>query len=1206
MSVREARAVVYTWNSGDIVTGSISPSGTLTINSADTLDIHTGNDHDLNGRLAVNNGTVLWVNGDIRGGNGGGFVNNATWNDSANSSQINNAFGGSGGTVFNNAVGGSYNKTSGLTTFNIGFTNQGTINVSGGTLNLAQGGTFSNGSVAGSSGSGILKLTGGTLTMTGNVTLTNFLLLAGTFSGNHTLTGSTINWQDGNMNGAFTTTLASGTSLTITTGADKDLNAHALVNYGTINWTNGNLRSGNGGVITNHGLWVDTANGDQINNAFGGTGGTTFINAADGTYTKTSGTSSFEVGFINYGAVSVTGGTLNIDAGGTFYNGSTIGSSGTGVVQLTGGLFTGAGGGNFTATNLLLTGGTIGDGIVFLGTTNWISSNFNGVGTSQVGAGATLNVSSGADHDLQSHTVVNSGTVNWQAGNIRSGSGGIITNHGTWNDTADTYQVNNAFGGTGGTTFQNASDGTYHKISGVSTLAGVLVNDGVISVTGGTLNLVGGTLNDNSTIGSSGSGVVQLTSGTLTGSGTLFVQNFLLSGGVVAGTQTFQGTLSWLASAFSGSGTSTFGSGSTLSILTGNDHDYNGRTLVNNGTVAWTAGNIRSGNGGSFTNNSVWNDSSNGFQINNAFGGSGGTTFTNNGTYNKTAGTTTLAGSVLVNNGTISVSNGTLNLDGGILNNGSTIGSSGTGTVQLVSSNLVGNGTLHVQNFLLTGGSLSGTQAFDGSLNWVATTLGNTGSTTITNTGAFTISSGNDHDFNSHTIVNNGTVTWTAGNLRSGSGGSITNNGTWNDSASYQVNNAFGGSGGTTFANNGTYNKTGGTSILANGVLVNNGIINVSAGTLTLDGGLLNTGSSLVSTGSGLAQLNSGALSAIGTVNVQNFLLNGGVLLGSQTFTGSLSWVATDLNTAYTTTADSAAAFIITSGSDHNFSSHTIVNNGTVTWVAGDLRSGNGGRITNNGVWNDASSNQINNAYGGAGGTAYVNGVTGVYNKVSGASTMQVPFTNNGYLALQGGSLTLNSTFTSSTGHVTLGAGSTLSSGSALVFDDGSLVDGSGTLTAPSIAMSGDFAPGSALSSGVLNVTANLTLLGVSRSAFGLGGTTVGSGYDQLAVSGTTTLGGDLVIYFRGSFESTVTNGMTFTVLSSTNLAGSFGNIVNGGQLYSADGLARFTVNYGVGSPFGATNVVLSNYTMVPEPSTWALLLSGAGLLALRFRRRRK
>ena len=76
----------------------------------------------------------------------------------------------------------------------------------------------------------------------------------------------------------------------------------------------------------------------------------------------------------------------------------------------------------------------------------------------------------------------NSGTVNWQAGQLRSGSAGSITNHNVWNDTASNA-LNNDFGGTAWS-FINTATGTYHKAGSGTTNFGVpFQNDGTVSAT---------------------------------------------------------------------------------------------------------------------------------------------------------------------------------------------------------------------------------------------------------------------------------------------------------------------------------------------------------------------------------------------------------------------------------------------------------------------------------------------------------------------------------------------------------------------------------------------------------------------------------------------------------------------------------------------------------------------------------------------------
>ncbi|MBL9211524.1 MAG: PEP-CTERM sorting domain-containing protein [Opitutaceae bacterium] len=1024
---------VFTWSSGDILTGVISPAGLTTINVGDTLNIVTGADHDFGSRTVVNNGTVNWTDGRVRGG--GSLTNNATWNDTA-SSTINADFGAY---AFVNSSGASYLKTTGTTNFNVGFNNSGTLLVSGGTLNLAAGGTFTSGSSVGRTGAGVVQLTAGTLTLTGTITTTEFSFNGGTVAGTHSINGI-LNWLAGNMNAAGVTTILAGSTFTISTGVDHDFAARSIVNQGTINWQAGRLRSGSGGNITNQAVWNDTASGFAINNDYGGVGGTTFINAATGTYNKLSGVTTFNVPLVNYGTVVASGGSLNLDAGGTLHDGSTIGSSGSGVAQLTGGVLSAGGNVGFTANNFRLTAGQLSGNMTFLGVTDWVASNFNTPGTATVGSGATLVVSGSADHDFAGHALVNNGTVNWNEGRLRSGSGGTITNNAQWNDAVASSAVNNDYGGVGGTTFINAVTGNYSKTTGTTTMNVPFVNRGAVLVSGGTLTLAaGGTFHDGSTIGSSGPGVVQLTGGTLTAGGLagFTSSGFKLAGGQVSGDMTFLGTTEWTGADFNTTGTATIGTGATFVVTGAADHDFRGHAIVNQGVVNWNGGRLRSGSGGTITNNAQWNDSVASSAVNNDYGGVGGTTFINavTGNYSKTAGTTTM-NVPFVNRGSVIVTDGVLNLAAdATFHDGSSIGSTGNGVVQF------------------TGGVLTGV-----------------------------------------------------------------------GSAGFTAN---------------------------------------------------------------------------------RFKLTGGQVSGNLTFLGATEWTGGDFNTPGTATIGSGATFAIQGSADHDFVGHAIVNNGTVNWSGGRLRSGSGGSITNYAVWNDTGSGlAINNDFGGVGGTTFINAAGGAYRKSGGTTSILVPMVNSGLLDLQSGTIALSSTF-SNGGTVALGSGATLSSTQPLTFESGSAVRGEGIVSAPTITVSGDVNPGTTPNTGLLTFNGTTSFLAGATVTFDLGGQTKGTQYDHLDVNGTILAGGNLAVRFTGGFQAAVNGNMTFALISSTAIAGSFLNVPNGGFLATADGLGTFKVNYGPGSVFAANEVVLSNFVAVPEPSTWALLITGLGVAAYsRFRRR--
>jgi hypothetical protein len=138
-------------------------------------------------------------------------------------------------------------------------------------------------------------------------------------------------------------------------------------------------------------------------------------------------------------------------------------------------------------------------------------------------------------------------------------------------------------------------------------------------------------------------------------------------------------------------------------------------------------------------------------------------------------------------------------------------------------------------------------------------------------------------------------------------------------------------------------------------------------------------------------------------------------------------------------------------------------------------------------------------------------------------------------------------------------------------------------------------------------VQGSLTLsAGGAHSLFFISGTTRGAGpqsdgYDGVDVSGDLTLGGSLDLTLFDGFTPGATD--EYTLMTSSLLSGSFSNVASGGTVLTTDGLGAFTVYYGVGSPYGANDVVLSDFTSVPEPGPG--LLIGVGMLGLLAVRRR-
>lgn len=105
-----------------------------------------------------------------------------------------------------------------------------------------------------------------------------------------------------------------------------------------------------------------------------------------------------------------------------------------------------------------------------------------------------------------------------------------------------------------------------------------------------------------------------------------------------------------------------------------------------------------------------------------------------------------------------------------------------------------------------------------------------------------------------------------------------------------------------------------------------------------------------------------------------------------------------------------------------------------------------------------------------------------------------------------------------------------------LVFNNGTL-KGPGTLANPNFVNTGTIAPGN--SPGILSITGNFTNQGTLQIE--LGGTTAGTGYDRLAVTGNVVLGGNLVITRLPGF--TMTAGQTFTFVTGGSVTGTFSSV---------------------------------------------------------------
>ena len=221
---------------------------------------------------------------------------------------------------------------------------------------------------------------------------------------------------------------------------------------------------------------------------------------------------------------------------------------------------------------------------------------------------------------------------------------------------------------------------------------------------------------------------------------------------------------------------------------------------------------------------------------------------------------------------------------------------------------------------------------------------------------------------------------------------------------------------------------------------------------------------------------------------------------------------------------------------------------------------------------------------------------------VAGDSTINTSFFNGGLLTVESGAtLSLNGPITQA-GTIRLNGGTitTLQTLRLVI----SPLSGSGTINGNVSDSNAPISPGA--SAGIITINGQLSLLNNAKLVMEIGGLTQGTEYDYLAVSGMVGLGGTLELQMLNGFQLKLDPSQTFTLLTSNSLLdGFFNNIANGARLTTSDGLASFQVNYGIGSKYGANNLVLSDPQIVPEPASLVFFASGAVVLGIfRFRRR--
>lgn len=705
------------------------------------------------------------------------------------------------------------------------------------------------------------------------------------------------------------------------------------------------------------------------------------------------------------------------------------------------------------------------------------------------------------------------------------------------NGTGDRLTLSTTIDGSGGLT----------KIgSGTLALSAVNSFSGGVSATGGTVNITRGD--------SLGSGMVTLNGSTLynAGGGTAVLTNALTLG---AGGGTLHGTNGFiLMGDIGGSGDLTI---QVVSARLSGTNSYSGDTIVNNATLTITAdGNLGGGAvslvGGhlevlssttidnammvSGISSSILSDAD--VTVSGVISGDGGLLKSGTGTVTLSA-INTFSGSVTVSAGGLTLTSGSAIADTAqlYLSNGATVTLGANETVGALAA-FTGS-TINLGGSTLTFGGNNVDTAIAATITGTGglTKIGS-GTTTLSGTNTYTgatrvegggleLSGGASIADGAQVILSTGAsltldTAETIGGLSAASGSSVVLGGTLTlggDNASGAVGAAISGSGGLI--------KTGSGTLTLSGTNSFTGDIQVATGTLAVSGGAAIADGAAVSVASGAtlslaSDETIGSLEGAGTIalgthtltaggNNASTTVSGGVTgSGGLTKVGSGTMTLTGTNTYTGATNVTAGGLALDGGS-------ALADTGTVSLATGATLTLNadeslGGLDAAAGSSVDLRSNTLTLAGNDDGTIAGTIGGSGggLVKAGSGVLTLTGTNTYTGTTTINGGTLRVDGAL-DGTSAVVVASGATLA-GSGAIFASGS----SNTVT---VAAGGTLSPGHGTDAATLTINGNLEMNGTLVAD--LNGATAGSGYDQVVVAGTVTLGANSALTTRGNTAGT-------------------------------------------------------------------------------------
>ena len=498
-----------------------------------------------------------------------------------------------------------------------------------------------------------------------------------------------------------------------------------------------------------------------------------------------------------------------------------------------------------------------------------------------------------------------------------------------------------------------------------------------------------------------------------------------------------------------------------------------------------------------------------------------------------------------------------------------TYSGSGTGRVQLASGTFAGSGA--VLNFprglfVFSGGMLGGT-------------VTNAGAGFITDTGG-TLSG---------TLTNQGTIVQPSGTLTIS--GTLSNAGTYNIALASSAS-VTSGSGTFTNLSTGTLELTTNvTATLASPFANQGGLVEttaaVSGGTLVLGGGGTSTGGTYNAVNAGAAIDAAGSATSVWTgtysgtgAGAVEVSLGGAIAPGAAGATldftaerllvsnGEFNVQGNTLTNAGTIALTNTSGVVGLAANNYYTGAHTynlggtLINTGTIVQQgAGSLEMYDNTILSNRGTYQLAADSNI--LSGTAAPNSFVNSATGTVKLTAGSGTasIEVPFNNQGGTVdadsgtlsftaaftqtgtvsiASGASLTTTGAFTQSAGTTTVARGATLASKANTVSLTGGLLTGTGVVVG-NVTNAANVVPGGPGAAGMLTIVGSYTETSAGTLTINVDGTTAGTNYGQLTVTGVASLDGNLNVNLFGGYAPN--NNDEFQVLNYALPGGQFANL---------------------------------------------------------------